>query len=184
MPVCQKCRNWLQCYWSTKRSKVTPSRHILWKNKPCKTDRSVQTIFMSLCKGATTPATLCRITISPLCFCPGEVSESDCVCAEGYGLQAGETGCIACAIGFYKNVSGGEECTPCPPQFTTYGTGSVSSSSCYEVTPASSNSSTLQSEASVPAVSFTFSIGEIPATEDQETLRQQLIATWRQRESL
>ena len=171
VPVCQKCRNWLQCYWSTKKSKVTPSCHILWKNKPCKTDRSVQPIFMSLCKGATTPAT-------------PEVSESDCVCSEGYGLQAGETGCIACAIGFYKNVSGGEECTPCPPQFTTYGTGSVSSSSCYEVTPASSNSSTLQSEASVPAVSFTFSIGELPATEDQETLRQQLIATWRQRESL
>lgn len=121
---------------------------------------------------------ICRMTISQLCFCPGEVSESDCVCAEGYGIQAGETGCFACAIGSYKNVSGGEECTQCPLGFTTYGTGSVSSSSCYDATPASSNSSTLQSEASVPAVSLTFSIGELPATEDLETLRLQLIATW------
>ena len=41
-----------------------------------------------------------------------------------------------------------------------------------------SGSGNLQSSASVPAISFNFSIGQIPATEDPETLRAQLIAAW------
>ena len=76
---------------------------------------------------------------------------------------------------FKAGVGNVEECTPCPEGYITYQTGSVSNSSCIEETPPDSNSS-VQSEASVPSVSFNFSVSGLSASDDPEKLRQQLIA--------
>jgi hypothetical protein len=79
-------------------------------------------------------------------------------------------------VGSFKaGVGNVEECTQCPEGYITYQTGSVSNSSCIEETPPDSNSG-VQSEASVPSVSFNFSVSGLSASDDPEKLRQQLIA--------
>eukprot|EP00435_Cladocopium_sp_Y103_P034368 s881_g8.t2 len=107
----------------------------------------------------------------------GSVSEEACVCASGYRFDAATSSCLACSMGSFKvGVGNVEECTQCPEGYITYQTGSVSNSSCVEeISPDSSNSSIVQSEASVPSVSFNFSLSGLSASDDPEKLRQQLI---------
>jgi len=110
-----------------------------------------------------------------------EASRDACICAKGFE-PSGADGCTACAVGSYKDFEGNDgQCIVCPENYTTYAVGAISNSSCYEETPVAgsgSGSGDLQSSATVPAISFSFSIGQIPATEDPETLRAQLIAAW------
>ena len=113
-----------------------------------------------------------------------EASIDACICAKGFE-PSGADGCTACAVRSYKDFEGNDgQCIVCPENYTTYAVGAISNSSCYEETPvvgSGSGSGNLQSSATVPAISFSFSIGQIPATEDPETLRAQLIAAWQRR---
>lgn len=107
-----------------------------------------------------------------------KVSVDACICDKGFRLDAATSSCLACPIGSFKTEPGNiEECTQCPEGYKTYQTGSVSNSSCIEdIPPGTSNSTEVQDQASVPSVSFNFSMSGLAAADDPEKLRQQLIA--------
>ena len=101
----------------------------------------------------------------------GSTVSSACVCDRGYRLEVASGSCLPCALGYYKDVLGDlEQCSACGNGSTTFRTGAVSNSSCIQAVQGQQ----LATEASVPAVSFNFSMS-IGSTTDPERLRQQLI---------
>ena len=79
-------------------------------------------------------ATLCQACEDGKSVPAGSVYEankdmaSDCACAPGFFLSAGE--CVMCAMGKYKATVGGEACIECPTGSSTAGAGSSTDSAC------------------------------------------------------
>lgn len=110
-----------------------------------------------------------------------EAAVDACVCAKGFAFDGGGTGCPACPIGSYKDLTGDSDCTKCQEGYTTFAAGSVSNSSCIEeLLLEPSDDGDLPSTAAVPAITINVSMGQLPAVEDQTKLREQLIAAWLQ----
>lgn len=166
-----------------------------------------------------------------------QVTIDACVCARGFRLNLASSSCVACDFHSYKTQPGNiETCTACPSGLITYGTGSVSASSCVAQTAtgdtddtgdgdggetgdtgdtdtdggdsggsssdnqtsrngSDGNSSTPgnttqstdgdsevsapRNESDVPAVAFNMSLANFPSTSDVDSIKVQVIATWR-----
>ena len=92
----------------------------------------------------------------------GEVSRDACLCMPGYSFVDGQ--CTDCSKGFYKVSAGNGDCTPCPPNMTTFSSTASSNASCVPedvLAPAIDESQMNESVSNtfdVPAVSFSLSI--------------------------
>lgn len=163
-----------------------------------------------------------------------QVTIDACVCDRGFRLNLASSSCVACDFHSYKTQPGNiETCTACPSGLITYGTGSVSASSCVaqtatgdtddtgdgetgdtgdtdtdggdsggsssdnqtsrngsdgnsstpgNTTPSTDGDSEVsapRNESDVPAVAFNMSLDNFPSTSDVDSIKVQVIATWR-----
>lgn len=161
-----------------------------------------------------------------------QVTIDACVCDRGFRLNLASSSCVACDFHSYKTEPGNiETCTACPSGLITYGTGSVTASSCVaqtatgdatgdgdgeetgdtgdtdsgdsggssdnqssrngsdgnssmpgNTTPSTDGDSEVsapRNESDVPAVAFNMSLGNFPSTSDVDSIKVQVIATWR-----
>ncbi|CAJ1443646.1 unnamed protein product [Effrenium voratum] len=138
----------------------------------------------------------------------GFVTSDACVCDRGYVYDTVALTCSPCPLGFYKTQPGNfETCDACPDGYITYNTGSVFSSSCFaspslttgaptanvddnETNVSNASNATVdtapdlvelltKNESEVPAVSFNMSLANLPTNQDAESLRNQLIAIFK-----